>query len=249
MTSTKIISNKNVRFDVGPETAIADWDHLTLAELNSLTNVSEATKWDGFDLGLQASEQDEDRALTDGDGAATRGYENFGGTSSFFTPTPKDVSSVYRVAKNLLGKMHTEIAAVVRPAIPASAPWAPGQIYNAYHTITDANKRLRGDKNRYWTTDFKQKGRSIVNGIVPSASPKPVAITGPTSATAGGTAQLRATYEGVDITVGAEWASSDNSVAEVSKHGIVIAKRTGSAKITATYPGSAASTEHAITVA
>lgn len=246
--ATKIASNQNTALHLGPATAVADPRDPKLAELLTLTNVSEAVKWDGFDFNVEASEQDEDRALTDAAGAATRGYENFGGNVSFFKPQPTDTTSVYRQARNIAAKMHTLLSAVQRDGLPASTPFAAGQVVNVFHVISDARQEQRGDKNRYWTTNMKAKGYVGINRIIPSAVPTAVTITGGTAVTVNAAIQLRATYEGNNITVGAEWRSSDESVAIVTKHGIVIGVSAGTANITATYPGSAAGTAHAITV-
>jgi hypothetical protein len=137
---------------------------------------------------------------------------------------------------------------VQRDGIAASAPWAAGQVFNAYHVITDANAELRGDKNRYYTIDFKPKGKVGVNRIVPSPIPTAVALTGPATVAAGASIQIRAAYEGNDITVGAVYVSSDETKAVVTPHGKVIGVAAGSATITATYPGSAAGVAKAITV-
>lgn len=248
MPAKKIASNKNTLLALGPKTAVPDVLDPKLAELLTTTNVSEATKWDGYDFGIESSEQDEDRALTDSATAATRGYENFGGTVNFYTPRPSDTSSIYRKARNLAGVPHTELVNIQRDGYPAAAPFAAGQVINTYHTITDARGEQRGDKNRYWSTDFKPKGFVGINRIVPSTTAKPVAVTGGTTVAAGATTQLKAVYEGNDITVGAEWRSSDESKAVVTKHGIVIGVAAGTVNITATYPGSAAGTAKAITV-
>ena len=248
MPALKINSNQNTLLALGPAAAVASKLEPTLAELLTLTNVSEAVKWDGFDFGIEASEQDEDRALTDAAGAATRGYENFGGNVSFFKPGASDTSSIYRQARNIAGKMHTELTAVQRDGLPASTPFAAGQVVNVFHVISDALQEQRGDKNRYWTTNLKSKGYVGVNRIIPSALPTAVAITGGATVDADESIQLRATYEGNDITVGAEWRSSDEAVAVVTKHGIVIGISAGTADITATYPGSASGTAHEVTV-
>lgn len=246
--ATKIGSNQNTLFSVGPKVAVADPRDPKLAELAALTNVSEAVKWDGFDFNVEASEQDEDRALTDAAGAATRGYENFGGSVSFFKPLADDTSSIYRVARNIAGKMHTELAAVQRDGLPASTPFAAGQVVNVFHVISDARQEQRGDKNRYWTTNLKSKGFVGINRIIPSAVPTAVAITGTATVTVDKSVQLHATYEGNDITVGAVWKSSDETKAIVTKHGIVIGVAVGPVDITATYPGSAAGTPTSVTV-
>ncbi|MFT4258049.1 Ig-like domain-containing protein [Microbacterium sp.] len=248
MPAVKIKSNQNTLLATGPKAAVADVLTPTLAQLNTLTNVSDATKWDGYDFGIEASEQDEDRALTDAAGAATRGYENFGGSVAFYTPTPADTSSIYRQTRNLVAKPHTEMVNVQRDGYPAGAAFAAGQVVNTYHVITDARKEERGDKNRYYTVDFKPKGFVGVNRIIPSTVPTAVAITGGSTVAPGNSIQLKATYEGNDITVGAVWVSSDETKAIVTKHGLVIGVAAGSVNITATYPGSAAGTAKAITV-
>lgn len=248
MPAKKINSNKNTGLWIGPKSAVPDVLKPTLAQLNTLTNVSDATKWDGYDFGIEASEQDEDRALTDAAGSATRGYENFGGGIAFFMPRPTDTSSIYRVARNLVAVPRTELVIVQRDGYSASTPFAAGQVINVYHVITDANAHQRGDKNRYYTIDFKPKGFVGVNRIIPSASATAVVLSGAAAVTVGTAIQLKAAYEGNDITVGAEYLSSDESKAVVTKHGWVIGVSAGSVNITATYPGSAAGTAKAITV-
>ena len=246
---TKVKSNKNVAFHAGASTAFAKIDSQTLAELEGLGNYSEALKWDGFDIAIQASEQDEDRALTDAAGAASRGYEQYGGAVSAFHPVPGDTSSVYRRLLNLIGALHTEIVATIRPGIPASTPWAAGQVYTAFGLIVDAPRHQRGDKNRFYTRNLKAKSGVGVNRIVPSLVPSKVTTTPPSPSVAvGKSAQLRSVYEGRNITVGAVYRVADESVAVVTKHGKIIGLKAGSTTVTATYPGSAAGTPVTITV-
>lgn len=246
----RLKSNKNVACYIGPVISVADCYKPTLAELNTLVNVSEAIKWDGFDFGLEASDQDEDRALTDAAGASSRGDDQFSGPINFYTPQPTDLSSVYRDARDLVSTPHTELVIAIRVGIPASEAWAEGQVFNIYHVITDANKHQRGDKNRYYQISFKPKGKVGVNRIVPTASPTAVALTpsGDVELEPGQTAQLRALYEGVNVTVGATYTVADEDVAVVTKHGIVIAIADGTTTVTPTYPGSAAGTPKNIVV-
>lgn len=248
MTNTKIVSNKNTAVWIGPKAAVANVLEPTLAELLTLTNVSEAIKWDGFDFAFEASEQDEDRALTDAAGAATRGYENFGGGIAFYTPQPSDTSSIYRSARNLVSVPHTELVIVTRDGLPASTPFAAGQVVNTFHVITDANAHVRGDKNRYYTINMKNKGFAGSNRIVPSAAPTAIVVTGTATVTVGGPAsQLKAVYEGNDITIGAQWITSDETKVAVTPHGLLVGVAAGTANITATYPGALDSTATAAT--
>jgi hypothetical protein len=248
MPATKIASNKNTYLGVAVKSAVADVDKPTLPELQTFINASDDTKWDGYDFGVEASEADEDRVLTDASTAATRGYENAGGSVAFFPPMPTDTTSKTRQLRQLVSTPHTELVLAQRDGYPASAPWAAGQVFNAFHVISDANSEQRGDKNRYYTINFKSKGKVAINRIVPSLTPTAVAITGPTAVEIGESIQLRAAYETNDITVGAKWVSSDESIAVVTPHGKVIGVGAGSVNITATYPGSAAGTPKAITV-
>lgn len=248
MVAAKINSNKNTALFIGVISAVADVTKPTLAELNTLLNASDYVKWDGYDFGVEASEQDEDRVLTDSATAASRGYENFGGTIAFFPPLPTDTSSVARQVRSLVSTPHTELVLVQRDGYAADAAWDEGQVFNAFHVITDANAELRGDKNRYYTINFKNKGFAGINRIVPTASPAAVVIGGTPAVDVDETIQLTATYEGNNITVGATWASSDETVAIVTPHGKVIGVSAGTADISATYPGSAAGTPTEVTV-
>ncbi len=247
MPNTKIDSNKNTFFGIAPISAFVNPAQPTLAELAAVTNLSEAVKWDGYDFGREASEQDEDRALTDSAGASTRGYENFGGNVNFFTPKPGDTTSIERIARNMVSKGKTQLVIITRDGLPASAPFAAGQVINTFHVITDARSEGRGDKNRFYTVNFRPKGKTGVNYIIPSAVPTAVVITGAGAVAIGAAKQLRAVYENNDITIGAKWRS-DSAAVEVTPHGWVIRKVAGNANISATYPGSAAGTSVAITV-
>lgn len=249
MVAEKINSNKNTALFAVVKSAVVDVREMTLAELNSMLNVSDYVKWDGYDFGVEASDQDEDRVLTDAATAASRGYENFGGSIAFFPPLPTDTSSVARQVRSLVSTPHTELVLVQRDGYAADAAWDEGQVFNSFHVITDANAELRGDKNRYYTIDFKNKGFCGINRIVPTASPTGVTI-GPTTPTVDvdETIQLTATYEGNNITIGAAWVSSNEAVAVVTPHGRVIGVSAGTASISATYPGSAAGTPKTVTV-
>lgn len=248
MPATKISSNKNTGLFAGVKSAVADVYKPTKAELDTLTNASDDTKWDGYDFKIDSSDTDEDRVLTDSSTTSTRGYENFGGSISFFPPLPTDSTSKARVVRQLVSTPHTELVLAQRDGYPASAAWAAGQVFNDYHVITDANNEQRGDKNRYYSINFRQKGGVGVNRIVPSAVATAVAITGGSTVTAGASIQLKGTYEGNDITVGADWVSSDETKAVITPHGRVIGIAAGTVNISATYPGSAAGTPKSITV-
>lgn len=250
MTETRVLSNQRITIAIGPDTAIADYDAPTLPEVQSLKNVSEATKFDGLDFNISASDQSDDRSLTDAAGAQSRSFTQFGGGMAFFTPRPDDLTSILRQARNIVGKPRQKLAVAIRTVKLNSLGFVAGDQVNVFRVITDANRHAAGDVSYSYSIDLKPQDKVGVNRILPSLVPKAVVLTplGPLTGVVGGVDFLQATYEGRNITVGAEYVSSNPLVAEVSKHGIIRFLSAGTADITATYPGSAPGTAVAVTV-
>ena len=129
--STKVLSNQRVTVLAGLASAIADWNEVELSELQALQNVSGAVNWDAFELNLQASQQSDDRTLTDGAGAQSRGFTNFGGTLQFVNPRPDDASSIFRTAYNIFSTPRVELVVAVRygKQIVHLSPAAGGRLF------------------------------------------------------------------------------------------------------------------------
>jgi len=253
MTDSRLLSNQRVTVLVGPASGIADFTAPTLAELTALTNVSGAVNWDSFDFNLQASDSSDDRTLTDGAGAKSRGVTNFGGNIEFVYPKPDDTDSIFRTAYNILSGDRTQLAIVIRTVALNSTPIATGDVVNAYRVLEDAHSLVRATQSKpsyAYKVNFLSQDSVGVNCIVPSAVPTAVTLTpsGSTTGTVGSVGFLKATYEGVNVTIGATYTTSNSSVAEVTPHGCVIFNGAGTADITATYPGSAAGTATTYTV-
>lgn len=249
MTETRVLSNQRVTVLIGPDTAIADYDAPKLAELLSLTNVSEAIRWNGFAFNTQASTSSTDTSLTDAAGSKSRGYPQFGGNIAFFQPKPTDNSSILRIARTLVKTPRTRLAVAVRTVTLNSQGAAVGDVWNVYRTITDTNTHDRGITYAY-TIEFHGQDLVGINRVITSATPSPVILTpGATLAvTVGSLKFITAAFEGVNVTIGATYVSDNPAVATVDAHGIVQGISAGTANITATYPGSAASTALAVTV-
>jgi len=249
----RVLANQLVTVLIGPDTAIADYEKPTLAELQSLTNVSGAINWDSFDYNVQASDTADDRTLTDAAGAKSRQSSNFGGNIEFVTPKPDDVSSIYRTAYSILKGDRPKLAVVIRVNKSNSAPIAAGDVVNAYRTLADAHSLVRASQNKPsygYKVNFTPQDDIGVNRIVPAATATAVTLT-PSSTlalTVGAVKFLKAAYQGVNITVGAQYVSDDETKVVVTEHGAVIGIAAGTANVTATYPGSAAGTELVVTV-
>lgn len=248
----RVLANGLVSVFIGPETAIADYTQPTLAELQSLTNVSGAVNWDSFDFNVQASGTADDRTLTDAAGAKSRQTANFGGNIEFVTPQPTDTTSIYRTAYSILSGDRPRLAVVIRVNKSNGLPIAAGDVLNAYHVLADAHSIVRASQNKPsygYKVNFTPQNDLGINRIAPASTATAVTLSPSTlSVTSGSVKFLKATYQGVNVTIGAQYTSSDPTKAVVTEHGAVIAIAAGSTNITATYPGSLASTAVAVTV-
>lgn len=249
MVDTRVISNKAVEVRIGIDTAVVNAEAPTIAELNALLPINEVVRWDSFDLNVQASQMDEDPTLADEAGAQMRSLLQFGGTISLLNAKPGD-TGIAKQAKDLLIKPHTKLVVAIRGMLPIGTAAAAGQVWNVYRVTTDAESHARADTGYSYSVNLRPRGSAGINAIVPSASPTAVVVTpqGGATATVGTPKSFKAAYEGVDITVGAQYLSSNPGVLEILPHGWGIPKAAGTAEITATYPGSAAGTPVEITV-
>lgn len=247
---TRVLSNQRLTVLIGPDSAIADYTKPTLAELSSLLNVSGAINWDAFDFNITASDSQDDRTLTDGAGAKSRSFSQFGGKIEFVEPKANDTGSIFRETYDMLKEQRQEVAVAVRCITLNSAGVAVGDEWNTYHCITDAVATVRGKASYAYTIDFVPQDDIGVNVVVPSASPTAVTVTPatPITVTIGTPKFLKATYEGVNVTIGANYVSSDVAGLEVTPHGILIGKVAGSYTLNVTYPGSTAGTPIVVTV-
>lgn len=249
MPDTRIVSNKVVEVRVGVDSAIADVTAPKITELNALVTLNEVIRWDSFGLNVQASSMESDPVLTDMANAQVRALLQFGGTLSLLEPKPGD-AGVAAQAKNLLIKPHTKLVVAIRGMVPIGTAASAGQVWNVYRVVTDAENYSRADTGYSYSVNLRPRGDAGINAIVPAATAGAVTITpvGGATATVGAPKSFKAVYQGVDVTVGAKWASSDSTKLEILPHGWAIPKAAGSASISATYPGSAAGTPVSITV-
>lgn len=247
--STKVLSNQRVTVRAGLASGISDWREPTLAEVTALTNVSAAVNWNSFDLNIQASEQQDDRTLTDGAGAQSRGFTNFGGTLELVHPRPDDTASVFRTAYNIFSTPRVELAVAVRYGPLNSTAPAAGDRWTIYHVITDAVAIGQNDVSKFYTVGLVARDDIMPNYILPAGSPDTIVVTAlANTASVGDLVFASAAYEGWDITKEATWVSSDEEDLVMVHPGIFRAVATGTPTIKATYPGATDSTTTTITI-
>lgn len=242
---TKIISNKNVALFGGlAGTFPADWNKPTLAEMQALSAISEAVRWNSFGVNVQASNQVDSRVLSDGAGSQERGYVQFGGDMQVRQPTPGDTTSSYAVAKGILGAPNTEVALALRSVSAVGGAIAAGQEF-AYvmHGLTDAHNYGRDDEAAiYYGVTVLPQSDLLVNYIVPDASnaTKLVLTASAATVTTPGLIFVKATYFGIDVTKQAVWTTSDATKLSLLHPGIFRGVAAGSATISAYFPGATA---------
>jgi len=249
MPDVKIISNRRIGWFFGPATGI-NWDAATRASLLALENFSGALRIGGSDFGLQATEMTSDPTFSDEAGAQELGYANFGGNVSNIIPAVEDTTSSMRKAHTTLKTPHADLVVAQRFGQIESEPLASGDEVNVFHVATTAETVERRQNNYSQTTELVAQDDVLVNYVIPGATAATVIVGGTSGgslASAGG-GFVWATYQGVKVTAGVTWISSNPNVAIVWPNGFVEYKSVGSTNITATYPGGTVSTALAVAV-
>lgn len=245
----KVLSNQRVTVLAGLSSGIANWANPSLANLQALTNVSGAVNWNSFDVNLQASELQDDRTLTDGAGAQSRGFTNFGGPIELVHPRPDDLASIFRTAYNIFSTPRVELVVAIRYGKLNSVAPAAGDKWTIFRVLTDATSFGAGDVSRFYTVNLVARDDVLVNHIVAPGTPVAATIAVVDAAVAVGELVFAsALYQGWDITKSATWVSSDETKLIEVHPGIFLAKASGSPTLKAQYPGATDSTTSAITI-
>ncbi|ALJ19581.1 phage tail tube protein [Microbacterium sp. No. 7] len=241
MADTRILTNNHFGWLVGPSSAIpaVNWSNgPTLAQLQSLLNVSEAVKIDGTDFGLEASQQSDDRSFVDAAGAQSRSFNAASGNIEIYTPAKGDTSSIYSQTWDAISRPRTRVVVAQRPVAPSSGTINRGDEINLFSAITDERVHNRNDASRTLGVGLLPQGDILVNYIAPHTTPTAPAVapSGAINATSGTPIFLKVTYEGRNITIGAHYQSSNETVLQV-RHGILLPLATGTATLNISYPG------------
>lgn len=249
--ASRDISNKRIQILLGPASALSSFEFATEAECASMLMSAPAIRWDGLDFGMQASEQTDDRSLDDDATATLRGFLQFGGAVPFYFPKVTDTSSILRETYDLLKVRGTELALIERIGyVDRKAVFTAGDNINIYKVMTDGyTPDTEGDGGYAYLQNMLPRGEAKPWSIVADDPAAAVAITGGlTLSGAAGTLGLRgATYLGNNIGPRAIWASSDQDVAIVDNRGIIEIVGTGSAEVTASFPGGTTSVPCVVT--
>lgn len=253
MVDSTVVSNGHVTWLAGPDSAISEsgWnDGPSLAELQSLVNLSAGVKIDGTDFSNEASDQVEDRSFADQAGAQARGPVNAGGSIEVYTPGEGDTTSIHAQAYETFATPRSKLALVQRLVAQQGADVVAGDEVNIYRVETDSRSHNRNDASRTVGAGLNFNGTALVGYVVPSATPSaPSASTDTISVAPGDVDFIAVTHEGRNVTVGATYISSNENVATVTPGGVVYGVSAGSTTIQVQVPGSSGPASVDVTVA
>lgn len=260
MTDESMKSNGNIRVRFYPGDApFANPNAPTVAELNAGTPLELATKWENFELGVQASGTSSNPPIAAKANVASRTDSNYGGTLSIGYPgtyddAGNDLSNIYDVldgqtdgyvsgwfAKSIDGEIGD-------PGQPSSDfSFANGDLVTLMKVHTQSWEDMtEGDDPFYWTQNWMRNGKLVVNTVASTSAPV-LDVIGSTSLAVGDVEVFEATVNGRNWRTGAQWSSSNPSVAEVV-NGVVRAVSAGTATISALFPTTNISDSVTVTV-
>jgi hypothetical protein len=250
MTDIKVPSSGNIRVWWALPNAFANYEAPTVTELANALDISDAVSWNDFDFGLQASNTNEDPAITARGKVFDRGAAQFGGGISLYYPRDfDDNSNVYSLVYDALDQPRTIGWLVVRiDGEEATAAAAAGDILHVFKVMTDGYaESITGEEAFRYTVNFLSQGDLAPNAIVVSGTPA-VVVTGDSTLDVGDKVRFTATVAGREYTNGVRWSSSNTALATVSKAGVVTAVAAGSVTITATHEATGANDTESVTI-
>lgn len=221
---------------------------------SSALDLSAAISWKNYKVGADNSADIDDRALTDLGNAVTAGAAKYGAALSFFRDSDNtDTTSIYQQAFEAFRSQTSTLGwLVVRVNKAASLPWAAGDEVSLYKLLADTQAdETSGEESTKFTVTFLAQGDLKVHTMLGGAG----VITGiaatATPSIADGPFQLQPIAGGASIVSRATYASSDLSVATVSKGGTVTLHGSASdtATITVSYGATTAPVVQALTLA
>jgi hypothetical protein len=258
MPDTKLPASGNIRIWFGLENSLANYLAPTATEINAMTDISDAVSWNDFNHMLQASNVLDDPAITALGKVQTVGAAQFGGQMSFYYPRNfADTSNKYQVVYDLLDAPRTKGYMVVRiDGTEAGTSAVAGDLVHVFKVMTDSYaESITGEEAFRYTINFQPQGQVAVRIPVKSASAfattilyQGAVVTTLATTVAGLYYKLEGKVDSRFMTNDLVWTSSNTAKATVSNTGLVKMIASGSATITATYPGGGTAGTVALTI-
>lgn len=256
MTDVKLPSNGNISLWWVPTSGFANWQAPTAPEINAGVFLGDATSWNDYGIGVQASDVNSDPAVSAKNKVNVRGASKFGGALSFYYPAAfADASNNYSIVYDLLSVPGTTGYLVIRVdgevltsgASTASNPSIAAAANDLVHVMkvtTDSwTDAIVGEDAFRYTINFVSQGQLTVYTVVKASASAPTVAILPLTATGVGSAGAKgsaaATVNTRKYTRGVKWTSSVPAKVSVSNNGIwtiIPGAAAGAVNITATHP-------------
>ena len=253
MVDVRLPASGAIRLRWYPAGAFVNYRSPTVAELNAGSNIAEAVSWNDFDFGVQASNTNDDPAITNKSNVQTRGASQFGGSLSFYYPKVfGDTTNIYATTYELLktpgtvgyivtsidGDLSTNNTPLyTNGAIQNFADGGYADYVSVYKVQTGGyTESIVGEDAFRYTISMLSQGEVAPYTVAKTAT-LTIAVTPATSSGSIATnkyVQLSATVNGRRAGRSLTWTSSAPNIATVSSSGVVTRVAVGSATITAT---------------
>lgn len=259
MTDIRLPASGNIQVRWHASNAFANPAKPTPTEVNAGLKLGNATSWNDFDFGTQASNTVSDPAITSKSNVTDRGAGQYGGSLSFYYPYDKDDTSnelalvraalkeprtVGFITVQIDGELSENNTPTYAGGLTQTA--AANDLIHVYKVQTAGyTEVITGEEAFRYTISFLPEGELHLYTLV--ATTLTVVIPTTLAAGVGDIEPLLATVNGRAFTHGVRWSSSDPDVASVSQGGIVTAVAAGSATITAEYEGASDTTAVTVT--
>lgn len=254
MVDIRLPASGNIRMWFGPENAFSNWRSPTATEINAILDISDAVSWNDFDFGVQASNTQDDPAITAKGNVQTRGAGQYGGSLSFYYPKLfNDASNKFSTVFEALKTPGTVGYLVMRVdgeelLTTASTSAQPGTIANVndfvhvFKVQTDGwTQEVVGDDAFRYTISFLSKGQMAPYTLVRTTAATVVVAPSTATVAIGAKAALTGTVLGRPYTQGLVWTSANPANVAVSANGVVTRIAAGSTVVTATFANTGAS--------
>jgi hypothetical protein len=258
MADVKVPASGNIRIWFGLENSLANYLAPTATEINAMVDISDAVSWNDFNHMLQASNVLDDPAITALGKVQTVGASQFGGQMSFYYPRSfTDTSNKYQVVYDLLDQPRTKGYMVVRvDGTEAGTSAVAGDLVHVFKVMTDSYaESIVGEEAFRYTINFQPQGQVAVRIPVKSASAfattilyQGAVVTTLATTVVGLYYKLEGKVDSRFMTNELVWTSSNTAKATVSATGVAKMIASGSATITATYPGGGTAGTLALTI-
>lgn len=263
MTDQRLPASGAIRLRFAVEGAFANELSPTVTEANAALDIADGVSWNDLDTLIQASNTNNDPAITSKSNIADRGAAKYGGHISFYHPKLYgDDSNLYSVIYDALKTPRTvgyliwsidgDLSENNTPLYSGGATrdFAAGDIVTVMKVITGGYAdAIVGEEAFRYTINFLPQGVLASNTVIRTSTVTVVVTPATLAATVvDGPVQLNATVNGRQYTRGLSWTVDNATLGTVSQNGVVTPIAAGVLTVTGTFDATGATDTSIITL-